>query len=121
MDTRDATLISDLADTIRRASPVEKDSQAAGLIDRLICSQSDAVYVLVQTVLVQQEALQRAERAPAAPFRGSKLVKSAAAGAAGLVGGGMLLARAISGLFGDARPGGDSAAYGDEGGWEDDA
>lgn len=120
MDTRDVTLISDLAETIRRASPVKKDSQVAALIDRVICSQPDAVYVLVQTVLVQREALERGGSTPGASSTGSKLLKSAAARAAALVGGGVLLAQAISGLFGDARPGGDSAAYGDEGGWEDD-
>ncbi|GAA4139413.1 DUF2076 family protein [Leifsonia shinshuensis] len=57
MDANDVKLISDLAESIRQASPVQKERQAAELITHLIASQPDAVYFLVQTVLVQREAL----------------------------------------------------------------
>ena len=51
MQTRDVTLIADLAESIRLASPVQKDLQAAELIGHLIGSQPDALYYLVQTVI----------------------------------------------------------------------
>ncbi|OJX77506.1 DUF2076 family protein [Leifsonia sp. 71-9] len=62
MDTNDIRMIADLAESIRVASPVEKDAESAGLITHLIASQPDAVYFLVQTVLVQKLALEAAER-----------------------------------------------------------
>jgi uncharacterized protein len=55
MQTRDVTLIADLAESIRLASPVQKDLQAAELIGHLIGSQPDALYYLVQTVIDRQE------------------------------------------------------------------
>lgn len=58
MDTTDVRMIADLAESIRVASPVEKDPESAGLIAHLVASQPDAVYFLVQTVLVQKLALE---------------------------------------------------------------
>lgn len=57
MDTSDVRSIADLAEAIRNAAPVQKDPEAAQLIGQLIGSQPDALYFLVQTVLVQKEAL----------------------------------------------------------------
>ncbi len=69
MQTSDVRLIVDLADAIRNAAPVQKDAEAAQLIEQLIGSQPDALYFLVQTVLLQKEALAAggAGAAPAAP------------------------------------------------------
>ena len=55
MQTRDVTLIADLAESIRLASPVQKDLQATELIGHLIGSPPDALYYLVQTVIDRQE------------------------------------------------------------------
>jgi hypothetical protein len=57
MQTSDARLIIDLADSVRNAAPIQKDAEAAQLITQLIGSQPDALYFLVQTVLLQKEAL----------------------------------------------------------------
>lgn len=57
MQISDARLIIDLADSVRTAAPVQKDAEAAQLISQLIGSQPDALYFLVQTVLLQKEAL----------------------------------------------------------------
>jgi hypothetical protein len=53
----DIRLIVDLAESVRNAAPVQKDPEAAQLITQLIGSQPDALYFLVQTVLIQKEAL----------------------------------------------------------------
>uniref|UniRef100_UPI0025E41DF9 DUF2076 family protein n=1 Tax=uncultured Microbacterium sp. TaxID=191216 RepID=UPI0025E41DF9 len=65
MQTSDVRLIVDLADAVRGAGPIQKDAEAARLIDQLIGTQPDALYFLVQTVLLQKEAL-AAAGAPAA-------------------------------------------------------
>ncbi|MGN6325699.1 DUF2076 family protein [Pseudolysinimonas sp.] len=65
MQPTDITLISELAQAVRDASPVAKDPEAAQLITQLIGSQPDALYFLVQTVLVQKQALQAQAAAPA--------------------------------------------------------
>jgi hypothetical protein len=64
MQTSDVRLIVDLADAVRGAGPIQKDAEAARLIDQLIGTQPDALYFLVQTVLLQKEAL-AAAAAPA--------------------------------------------------------
>jgi len=67
MQTSDARLIIDLADSVRNAAPIQKDPEAAQLISQLVGSQPDALYFLVQTVLLQKEALaaQQTQTAPA--------------------------------------------------------
>lgn len=65
MQTSDARLIIDLADSVRNAAPIQKDAEAAQLIAQLIGSQPDALYFLVQTVLLQKEALAAAQAAQA--------------------------------------------------------
>lgn len=57
MQTSDVRLIVDLADAVRNAAPIVKDPEAERLIDQLIGTQPDALYFLVQTVLLQKEAL----------------------------------------------------------------
>lgn len=65
MDANDIRMIADLAESIRVASPVKKDTESAGLINHLVATQPDAVYYLVQTVLVQTAAIEEAKRATA--------------------------------------------------------
>ncbi|MBU4216140.1 MAG: DUF2076 domain-containing protein [Actinobacteria bacterium] len=57
MQNSDIHLIVDLAESIRNAAPIQKDPEAAQLINQLIGTQPDALYFLVQTVLLQKEAL----------------------------------------------------------------
>lgn len=57
MQNSDIRLIVDLAESVKNAAPIQKDPEAAQLIDQLIGSQPDALYFLVQTVLLQKEAL----------------------------------------------------------------
>lgn len=57
MQNSDIRLIVDLAESVRNAAPIPKDPEAAQLINQLIGSQPDALYFLVQTVLLQKEAL----------------------------------------------------------------
>ncbi|KJL24631.1 hypothetical protein RL72_01713 [Microbacterium azadirachtae] len=66
MQTSDARLIIDLADSVRNAAPIQKDAEAAQLISQLIGSQPDALYFLVQTVLLQKEALAAQQASPGA-------------------------------------------------------
>lgn len=150
MDTNDVKMIADLAESIRSASPVQKDPESERLIAHLVASQPDAVYFLVQTVLLQRIALQNADSAPhdAPPaaaeepargfgglFRGRRpaeatpaggpgggsFLKTAAAGAAG-VAGGVLLAQGISGLFSGGQPQPEASGYDDDGfdDWSED-
>jgi hypothetical protein len=170
MQNSDIRLIVDLADSVRNAAPIQKDPEAAQLIGQLIGTQPDALYFLVQTVLVQKEALAAQQNTagaaafPAAPQPavapgpaqeqrgrwsglfgsrqappaggsdaarpaggGSRFLKTAAAGAAG-VAGGVLLAQGISGLF--TPPHGESGDHADgdqdsdsdwgmDGGWDE--
>lgn len=44
MQTSDVRLIVDLADAVRGAGPIQKDAEAARLIDQLIGTQPDALY-----------------------------------------------------------------------------
>jgi hypothetical protein len=57
MQNSDIRLIVDLAESVRNAAPIQKDPEAAQLINQLIGTQPDALYFLVQTVLLQKEAL----------------------------------------------------------------
>src|SRR5207248_691792 len=85
----------DLANRLRRGSPVAKDSQAAVLIAQHIGPQPDALYLLVQAVLMQEDALRTAQA------RITELETAAAAPApapAQAQGGGFM-----SGMFGRSR------------------
>ena len=64
MQNSDIRLIVDLAESVRNAAPVQKDPEAAQLINQLIGNQPDALYFLVQTVLLQKEALAGQQGAP---------------------------------------------------------
>ncbi|GAB0104147.1 hypothetical protein JMUB6875_31210 [Nocardia sp. JMUB6875] len=61
MDHTEQQLIGNLAERIRAAQPVAKDPQAAEAVQRLIASQPDALYVLAQAVILQEQALQQAQ------------------------------------------------------------
>ncbi|WP_051180152.1 DUF2076 domain-containing protein [Nocardia concava] len=61
MDHTEQQLIGNLAERIRAAQPVTKDPQAAEAVQRLIASQPDALYVLAQAVILQEQALQQAQ------------------------------------------------------------
>ncbi|MBF6149586.1 DUF2076 family protein [Nocardia nova] len=61
MDHAEQQLIGNLAERIRAAQPVAKDPQAAEAVQRLIGTQPDALYVLTQAVLLQEQALQQAQ------------------------------------------------------------
>jgi len=61
MDTNDRRLIDDLAAEISKAQPVTKDPEAAQVIAQRIGAQPDAVYLLTQAVLLQQEGLRQAQ------------------------------------------------------------
>lgn len=65
MQNSDIRLIVDLAESVRNAAPIQKDPEAAQLIDQLIGTQPDALYFLVQTVLLQKEALTAQQGGPA--------------------------------------------------------
>ncbi|MEU0878250.1 DUF2076 family protein [Lentzea sp. NPDC005914] len=72
MDNQERELILGLANRLRQAHPAPKDPQAAELIAQYIASQPDSLYLLVQTVLVQEESLRtlqaRAAQAPNPAF-----------------------------------------------------
>lgn len=83
MDTSDVRSIADLAEAIRNAAPVQKDPEAAQLIGQLIGSQPDALYFLVQTVLVQKEALAAQAQGPGMAPPAAPAGAAASAGPAG--------------------------------------
>jgi len=61
MNADERRLIADLFDRMRRMTPVDKDGDAESFIAGEMRRLPDAGYLLVQTVLVQNEALERAE------------------------------------------------------------
>lgn len=61
VDSYDRQLIIDLAERIRTAPSGHKDAQAAELIQREIGGQRDALYIMTQAVLVQEDALKTAQ------------------------------------------------------------
>ena len=61
MENQDRELILGLANRLRQAQPVQKDPQAAQLITQYVGGQPDALYLLVQAVLVQEDALRTAQ------------------------------------------------------------
>lgn len=62
MTPEERDLISDLFERMRRQGLAEIDEEAAELIARSMRSNPDAAYQLVQTVIVQNMALERAEQ-----------------------------------------------------------
>ena len=61
MNTDERSQITSLFDRMRKFSGIEKDGAAAELIDEEVRRNPDAPYLLAQSVLVQEQALQRAE------------------------------------------------------------
>jgi len=61
MDNQDRELILGLANRLRQAPPVVKDPQVAELIAHHVGTQPDALYLLVQAVLMQEDALRTAQ------------------------------------------------------------
>ncbi len=61
MDNQDRELILGLANRLRQAQPVAKDREVAELIAHHIGGQPDSLYLLVQAVLVQEDALRTAQ------------------------------------------------------------
>jgi hypothetical protein len=55
-------LITGLFDRMRAFGPVEKDRDAEALINQTVRQMPDAPYMLVQSVLVQEQALQQADQ-----------------------------------------------------------
>jgi len=60
MDSHEQTLIEGLFSRMRGMVGVEKDAAAASLIDAHVRENPDAPYLLTQSVLVQEQALQKA-------------------------------------------------------------
>ena len=61
MNSDERQLITDLFGRMQSHGPVEKDADAAALIQQQVRAMPDAPYMLVQSVLVQEMALQQAE------------------------------------------------------------
>lgn len=61
MTPEERQLISDLFDRLRSYSAPDKDREAEDFINRSVRSYPDAPYLLVQSVLVQEQALQQAD------------------------------------------------------------
>lgn len=61
MTPEERQLISDLFDRMRSYGAPEKDREAEDLINRSVRTNPDAPYLLVQSVLVQEQALQQAD------------------------------------------------------------
>ncbi len=61
MTPEERQLISDLFDRMRSYGAPEKDREAEDLIYRSVRANPDAPYLLVQSVLVQEQALQQAD------------------------------------------------------------
>jgi hypothetical protein len=62
MDASEQKLISDLFARMRGMQGIDKDHDAASLIDRETAANPDAAYLLTQSVLVQEQALQKANQ-----------------------------------------------------------
>lgn len=101
-------MLTDLANKIAQTPPPQRDPEAEELIRTKIGSRPDALYLMTQTVLIQNLALEHAKkqidelqrRAPQAPSSGSgSFLRSAATTAAG-VAAGALAFEGIRSLFG---------------------
>lgn len=62
MTDQERQLLEELADRIRKAPPSQVDRDADDLIKRSIGSRPDALYLLTQTVLIQEMALNQAKQ-----------------------------------------------------------
>jgi hypothetical protein len=62
MTPEERQLITGLFDRMRGVGPVEKDRDAEALINQSVQQMPDASYMLVQSVLVQEHALQQADQ-----------------------------------------------------------
>ena len=60
MTPEERQMITGLFDRMRSYGTPEKDREAEGIINDLVRSTPDAAYMLVQSVLVQEHALQEA-------------------------------------------------------------
>ena len=89
MTPEERNLISGLFDRLRNVNPGQKDQEAEQLIKQSAAAQPDSPYLLVQTLLVQEHALNNAQ------VRIQQLEKQAAQAPQPAQGGGFL-----SGLFG---------------------
>src|SRR5271169_1165845 len=67
MTEQEQQLINGLAEQIRTAPAPQIDRDANNLIQRTIGARPDALYILTQTVLVQQMALEDLKRQTAQP------------------------------------------------------
>ncbi len=61
MTPEERKMLEDLADKIARTPPPPKDAEAEDLIRKRIGSRPDALYLMTQTVLIQNLALQQAQ------------------------------------------------------------
>ena len=61
MTPEERTLISGLFDRLRKVNPGQKDAEAEQLIQQSTTAQPDSPYLLVQTLLVQEHALNNAQ------------------------------------------------------------
>lgn len=103
MNSDERQLISDLFDRMRSHGPVEKDPQAATLINDHVRAIPDAPYMLVQSVLVQDMALQQADQriqeleAQVSALQATRPAASGGSFLGGLFGGGTAQQRTSSG------------------------
>ena len=96
MNSEERQMIADLFERMRNYGPVEKEGEADRMIREEVRRMPDAPYMLVQSVLVQEMALQRAEerireledRVADAEASGSRPGRAAASFLGGLFGGG---------------------------------
>jgi len=106
MNSEERQLISSLFDRMQGMGAVEKDRDAEALINQSVRQVPDAAYMLVQSVLVQEHALQQAgQRIEELESRVRQLEQQPAA-APQAAGGGSFL----GGLFGGGQPARPAAA-----------
>jgi len=99
MNSEERQLIGDLFGRMRGHGAVEKDEQAAAFIEQQMRAMPDAGYMLVQSVLVQEMALQQADqRIQDLESRVADLERGGSRAAPAAAGGSFL-----GGLFGGSR------------------
>lgn len=62
MNPNDKLMIENLSKKIKQAQPVTKDPNAQALINQEIAGQPDALYLLTQAVLLQEEAIKQLQQ-----------------------------------------------------------
>ncbi|MEI6559390.1 MAG: DUF2076 domain-containing protein [Rhodospirillaceae bacterium] len=97
MTPQERDLISDLFRRLRDSGSASRDQEADALIRRLCAAQPEAAYLLVQTTLVQEQALH------AAQARIEELQQQVESQAARPVSGNSFLGAGLGGLFGSRR------------------